>query len=210
MLRAKFVQWPWAKYDGDAPADPNAVDSGVDVDRVYRLGARTPRRAYQSILAAHGTKISECLRKLPLDQALEDTAMDNLRGPVVDLYDALVSGKHVKLAGASKLLYPFRPKLLPVIDSVVDYYYWYAASIADEPTFRKLQAISSWGEYAFEIMALMRQDVCDARDQIDSVLKACASETFAGASRIRVVESLIWYYYARGGSPLPQDADPVD
>lgn len=205
MLVEKFRQWPWDRYDGDPPADLNVIDPGPDVDRVYRLGARTPRSAYVSLIQAQGAKLSACLRSIPPDVALENADLDSLRKPIVELFDA-VSGKHVKMAGATKLLFPFRPLLLPVIDSVVERYYWYATSISDEPAFRKLSAIEGWGEYIFELLRLMQADVDAARSDIDVVLASCSGQAFSKASRVRVLESLIWHYYARAGS-TGSDAD---
>jgi len=104
------------------------------------------------------------------------------------------------MAGATKLLYPFRPSLFPVIDSIVDRYYWYATSINDWDAFRKLSAIEGWGEYIFELLRLMQADVDAVRSEIDQVLDACSGHVFSKASRVRVLESLIWHYYARAGA----------
>lgn len=205
MLVEKFRQWPWDRYDGDPPRDLNVVDPGPDVDRVYRLGARTPRHAYVGLIQAQGAKLSACLRSIPSHVALEDADLASLRQPIVELFDT-VCCKHLKMAGATKLLYPFRPSLLPVIDSVVDRYYWYATSINDEAAFRKLSAIEGWGEYIFELLRLMQADVDAARSEIDQVLQACSGHAFSKASRVRVLESLIWHYYARAGAAGP-DAD---
>jgi hypothetical protein len=199
MLVEKFRQWPWDKYDGEPPLNRNVIDPGRDVDRVYRLGSRTPRNAYLTLIQFQGKRISSCLRRIPTDVALEDIDLQSLKSPVVKLFDIMLGGKHVKMAGATKLLYPFRPALLPVIDSVVEYYYWYAASIRDEPRYRRLSSISGWGEYIFELISLMRDDVISARAAIDKTLAACEGHEFCSASRVRVLESLIWHYYARAG-----------
>jgi len=199
MLVEKFQQWPWDKYDGDPPRDANVIDPGPDVDRVYRLGARTPRSVYVNLIKAHGAKLSNCLRNIPADVNLEDANLESIRKPIVELFDT-VSDKYLKMAGATKLLFPFRPRLLPVIDSVVDQYYWFATSIGDEPAFRRLAAIEGWGEYIFELLRLMQADVAAARSEIDNVLAACSGHDCSKASRVRVLESLIWHYYARAGS----------
>jgi hypothetical protein len=206
MLVEKFRQWPWDKYDGDRPHNPDVVDPGPDVDRVYRLGARTPRSAYLTLIEAHGAQLTACLRSIPADVPLEDADLTSLRQPLVRLFDLALAGKHLKLAGVTKLLFPFRPLLLPVIDSVVDRYYWFATSINDEPTFRRLGVIEGWGDYIFELLRLMQADVDAARSEIDDVLDACKGHPFSKASRVRIVESLLWQYYARAGS-IGADAD---
>lgn len=204
MLNLKFEQWPWERYDGDAPADSNAVTSG-DIDRVYQLGARTSRTAYEALIVKHGAAINEHLRELP-SAPLEDTDLATIRGPIVSLFDLVMGVKSVKLAAATKLLAPFRPALLAVLDSVVDDYYGYSTSMRDEARFRRLQS-SGWGEYVFELLALLQTDVRGARADIDRVLAACAGRPHAKASRVRVVESLLWYYYARGGRIVPHRDD---
>jgi len=202
MLGKKFEQWPWENYDGVPVSDPNKIGN-ADIDRVYQLGARTPRDAYKQLLKERGEKIAECLCALPTGVELEagESTVIALRDPLVRLFDLCLGAKHVKLAGATKLLSPFRPALIPVIDSVIENYYWFATSIRNENQFRKLQRAykgSAWGEYVFLILQLMRDDVWSAKDQIDKVILACKGECYASASRVRIVESLIWFYYARG------------
>ncbi|MBK8219210.1 MAG: hypothetical protein IPK71_36250 [Myxococcales bacterium] len=203
MLRAKFAQWPWSKYDGDLPPDPDAV-TAADVERANRLGARLSYAVWQRLVTAKGPAINALLVKLP-KAALEDVDLDAIRGPLVGLFDLVVE-KDISISRATKILYPFRPALLAVLDSVVEYYYWYATSIADEARFRRLQR-ASWGEYAFELLALMRDDIVSARGALDAVRASVAGEPFANASRVRIVESLIWWYYAREGSALPPGPD---
>ena len=204
MLIKKFEQWPWKNYDGDRPRDPNVIDS-QDIKRVYQLGSRTRGSAYVELLQTHGETLSLCLKAIPTKVALENEEFSSVKEPLVELFDVVLSAKYVKMAGATKLLYPFRPLLIPVIDSVVESYYWYATSIHEMKTFRKLekayrQRDRGYGEYVFEILCLMKNDLEGAREAIDKVLGACEDQDFARASRVRVLESLIWYYYARAGA----------
>ncbi len=200
MLRERFRQWPWEKYDGDPPADPHVLDAIHDVDRVYQLGMRAPKQAYINLVQSRGAELTACLQRIPIDRTLEDADLASLKAPIVELFDVACSSKHVKMAGATKLLCPFRPSILPIIDSVVDRYYWYATSLRDEATFRRLSTIEGWGEYIFELLCLMQADVKGLRVQIDEIRTACSSEEFAMISRVRVLESLIWQYYARNGA----------
>ena len=203
MLVEKFRQWPWERYDGNRPSDPNVVDAARDIDRVYQLGSRTPRAAYAELLRDHGKEITVCLRRIPADVALEGANLSSVKDPIVRLFDIACGVKHVKMAGATKLLHPFRPKIIPVIDSVVENYYWYATSIRDEKAFRKLSTPSN-GDYVFAMLALMQTDLVAARSTIDQLLASCRQSPFATASRVRVLESLIWQYYAR-----PRAAGPL-
>jgi hypothetical protein len=169
---------------------------------VYQLGARSSREAYTSLLETRGDEIASCLNRIPLDLNLEDDEekIDRARASIIALMDIVTGQKSIKLAGATKLLSPFRPSLIPVIDSVIENYYWFALSISSEADFRVLQAKNqeSWGEYVWYLLTLMRRDLIGAAAAIDEVRRAFATTPIAGISRVRVLESLIWYYYARG------------
>lgn len=198
VLNEKFRQWPWEKYDGDPPSDPNRLTT-YDIGRVYQLGARTRKSTYQELIQNHGSDISNILKSIP-DIAIEDATLSSLRPKIIPLFNLALDVKGIKLAGATKLLSPFRPKLIPVLDSVIEQYYWYSTSIKNESQFRDLEAAynASWGEYIVELMQLIKDDVEAAKDQIDNILHACSEKPYSTISRVRVVESLIWFYYARG------------
>ena len=194
-LRAKFEQWPWENYDGCFPANPNGI-TVADIDRVYQLGARAARVTYRELIRKDGRELNALLRQIPR-KALEDVNLNAVRDPVIKLFDLVMRRPGIKLANGTKLLYPFRPRFLAVLDSVLDAYYWYTTSIRNERGFRQLQSTAKWGPYVFELLRLLQEDVRSCRHEIDAVLKECASEPFAKAPRVRMVESLIWHYYAR-------------
>lgn len=200
MLRAKFNEWAYEKYDGHRPDDPDCPGL-KDIDVVYQLGARSSKQAYQHLLQKRRHAIRAALKRLPCSRALESCSLKVIRSPFMDLIDLLCDAKGIKLAGATKLLALFRPSIIPVMDSVVDCYYWYATSIADVPRFRALVRHATWGAYAFELLCLMREDIRGAKVSLDKILVEVRNEPFGGISRLRVLESLIWYHYARGDAP---------
>lgn len=204
MLRAKFMQWPWENYDGDRPADLNHLTL-ADVKRANAgLAARSSYDGWRQLIDAKGAQIDGLLAKFP-ETPLEDVDLDVVREPLIGLFN-LVRVKNISISRATKVLFPFRPALLGVLDSVVENYYWYGTSITDEPRFRRLERAATWGVYAFELLALLREDVDAARDVIDAIRTAVAPEPYSKASRVRVVESLIWWYYQRQGA-LSRDED---
>lgn len=196
-LQAKFVEWPWEKYDGDPPCDPDMIVA-ADIDRANRL-ARADRKVYEPLMDKCGPTIRDLLARLP-KAPLEEADFDAARAAIVELFDLFLGMKHVGLARATKLLYPFRPSFLAVMDSLLENYYWWATSIRDEARFRQLERAfrDSKGQYVFELLSLLRDDIRGAKDDIDSVIRGCSGLPYATVPRIRVVESLIWYYYARG------------
>jgi len=58
MLKSKFNEWPWEKYDGVLVNDPHRIGE-ADINRVYQLGARTPRVAYEKLLKNDGSSVSK-------------------------------------------------------------------------------------------------------------------------------------------------------
>jgi hypothetical protein len=196
MIEQKFAQWPWEKYDGERPGSPDVLTS-ADINRAYRLGARTARSAYDRLVRDDGRKITRLLARIPREP-LEDVDLDECRPHLTRLFD-VVCRKGIRLAGATKLLSPLRPSLLPVVDSIVDHYYWFASSIRDERSFRRLESAKGWGGYLVELLSLVRADVRAARGQIDRLRYACTGKPYSSASRVRLLEALIWFYYARAG-----------
>jgi hypothetical protein len=196
LLRQKFQQWPWDRFDGVPLADPNIIsDDDVDVSfRGARARSNVNRIAYKAAFRERQQEITGLLRAIPADVALEDADLDQLRTPVVRLYGCLMAMRSVKLANATKATYRHRPRLLPVIDSALNDYYWYATSIRDEARWLPLHRMG-WGEYAFAVLSLFRDDLCAVVTPIDQVRRAIGGTPFAGISRVRLLEALIWYYY---------------
>src|SRR5256885_17080614 len=81
MLKAKFAQWPWERYDADPPLNPNAVTK-ADIDRVYQLGARTSRAAYEHLIDVHEDPIAGYLKSIPAGQ-LENIDLEAIRAQIV-------------------------------------------------------------------------------------------------------------------------------
>jgi hypothetical protein len=202
MLKRKFSDSPWEKYDGDAPADANVINPDTDIDRLYQLGVRTARLLIKNMVVKHSAELTSCLQQLPTNQSLEDINLSQYKKPITTLFDIVLGSKGIKLATGTKLLYPFRPHLLPVIDSLLENYYWYAISIKVESIFRELGNIDDWGSYTFCLIELLQKDLIAVKNDIDRILASLSHESFSRASRMRVLESLIWYYYAREGGNL--------
>ncbi len=195
LLREKFEAWPWEVYDGDPPRNPNRV-SKRDLARPYKLGARTPKWAYAELLAKQGRAINRVLRRLPR-APIERLDLARWKPDVVELFGLAVR-KHVGLAGATKLLAPFRPSLIPIIDSWISDYYWWATSIGSPRKFHELRRLADRpAEYAFAVLELMQVDVRGAAMALQRCRAAVGRVAWSGASNLRLVESLLWYYYAR-------------
>jgi hypothetical protein len=196
ILTAKMKLWPWDRFDGVPVSDPHTI-TDEDVDTHFRLGARSSvkRDAYKKGIRGCKEQISKFLRAISIRAAIEDDGcLTDLRKPIVGLYDCLTGMKGVKLANATKLTHRHRPKLLPVLDSALENYYWYSTSIRDEDRFLQLRRLDR-GEYAFAILDLFREDLRAVVGQIDAVKRTVKESPFSDISRARLLESLIWYYY---------------
>jgi hypothetical protein len=199
MAEAKFRQWPWAMYDGIPVADPDTI-TDMDVDISFSgMNARNnvKRDRYKEGVRAVQQAASHHLRQIPIDAVLEagDESLERLRQPLIGLFDCLTAVRGMKLANATKAVHRHRPHLIPVLDSWVRDYYWYAASLHHEELFRSFGAMN-WGEYAFALLQLIRADVVAVREKIDAVRQSAANQDYGAVSRARLLESLIWYYYA--------------
>jgi hypothetical protein len=196
MLGRKFGQWPWARFDGIPLADQHVV-TDADVDASFsgdRARSNVNRNDYKAAFREHQAEISELLRAIPADVCLEDADLDQPGIPIVSLYDCLMAMKGVKLANATKVTHRHRPRLLPVIDSALDNYYWYATSMRNGNRWLQIRDVG-WGEYALALLSLFREDLRAVVGQIDRVRQAVKGTPFAGISRVRTLEALIWYYY---------------
>ncbi len=201
VLEAKFEAWPWAQYDGVSPKNLNRI-SEEDIEVAYQLGSRSSRAEYRTLLRRQGATLASCLRRIEPERSIVDP-ITPLRPVLVQLFDAALSVRGIKLAGATKLLSRLRPAFVPVIDSIVENYYWYATSIRDTHRFRQLEAEESWGRYVFILLDLIRDDVRGSLPSIRAIQREAGARghLWAAASEVRLVESAIWYYYARGNAP---------
>src|SRR5262249_51103984 len=184
MLTAKFRLWPWAVYDGVPLANPHVV-SDTDFDVSFQLGARTniSRAEYRRRIGAVGERLSEFLRDIPCDASLDDPSLDlaSLRRAVIDICGCMTKLDGIKLANASKIIHRHRPAFLPILDSVVRDYYWFAISLRDEELYLRLSSMT-WGEYSFVLMEKIRQDLLAISGQLAEVRRAEAVADYAGVS----------------------------
>jgi hypothetical protein len=200
MLAAKFAIWPWYVYDGVPLVDPDLV-SDDDVDTSFQIGARTSvkRADYRSRVGAIREVTGQFLRLIPRDARLDAPTLDfdAMRAPVVGLFDTMTGVAGMKLGNASKIVHRHRPAFLPILDSVVRNYYWFAISLHDEDQFLHLSGPTvGWGEYAFSLMGWLRHDLLAVEPQLSDLRRAISDTPYSGASAMRILESLIWYYYA--------------
>lgn len=198
MLAAKFGLWPWDRYDGLPLADPNAV-SDADVDAAFNIRARNSvnRAEFRQRVADVRDELSVFLREIPVNTSLADAGLDlaAIRPAVVGLLDRMTRVGGMKLANATKIVFRHRPRLLPILDSVVRDYYWFGISLRDEKLFLRIGTMG-WGDYAFVLMEAMRRDLLAVGDQLARVRTALSETSYAGISDLRMLESLVWYYYA--------------
>jgi len=180
-------------------SDPWVIDN-EDVNIAFSgLGALTPVNLadYTRTVMSVRAESSRFLHDIPVEVSLDNANLDMsaLREPIVGLLDCLTAIRGVKLVNATKTIHRHRPRLLPVLDSVIEKYYWFDASIRNKDLFLAFQHMT-WGEYGYALIELIRGDLLLVSTQIDQLREAVRGTDFAGASSLRILESLIWYYYA--------------
>ncbi|CAN5340280.1 hypothetical protein BH09ACT10_BH09ACT10_16000 [soil metagenome] len=99
---------------GDNPEDKFIAD---DVVAVSLLDVRFPPIAVRAILEQKHNELNALLAKIPGDKALWESAVD--LSAAYELWQALREVPEIGPTLASKLLSRKRPKMLPIVDSVI-------------------------------------------------------------------------------------------
>src|SRR5437870_2831961 len=69
LLCVKFGQWPWGRFDGISPADPNTImDADVDISfSGARARSNVPRALYKARIQEKRDELTAFLRAIPAD-----------------------------------------------------------------------------------------------------------------------------------------------
>ena len=78
LLCVKFGQWPWGRFDGISPADPNTImDADVDISfSGARARSNVPRALYKARIQEKRDELTAFLRAIPADVGLEDEGLE--------------------------------------------------------------------------------------------------------------------------------------
>ena len=107
-------------FDLSDPARPTAFGE-TDLRRANRGGARISAAEIAAILERRDA-IENALRAIDPDASLAEVAGRVPWPPLTDLFDAFADIRGVGLSKTTKALYPKRPALIPMLDSIVQRY----------------------------------------------------------------------------------------
>ena len=114
-----FAKASWVFYVGD-PSRPTSFGE-PELRLANRAGARISAAQIAAILQRHGA-IEQALREIPLDASLAGAADGVPWLPLRQLFDAFAGIPGVGFSKMTKALYPKRPALIPMLDSIVQKY----------------------------------------------------------------------------------------
>ncbi len=182
-----YLNANYHKYDGKgAKADNILCESNLRASR--GLGSRISDRQIATILA-DGSSINSLLKLLPSDVDLAELPLDAdipWLQAASEMITRMCNVSGIKLAKTMKSLHLKRPSLFPVLDSVIEGYYWFSNS-----TLRQKNRNSSWGEYAIDIVHLFHSDLLSMGNHLDG-FRALTQEWNMPLSKCRILDALMW------------------
>jgi Family of unknown function (DUF6308) len=114
-----FLKAPW-RFDASDPARPASFGES-DLRLANRAGARISAAQIAAILERRRA-IEQALRAIAPDASLAGTADSVPWLPLRQLFDAFADIRGVGFSKMTKALYPKRPALIPLLDSIVQKY----------------------------------------------------------------------------------------
>jgi hypothetical protein len=170
----------YSAYDSHDPANPGLFDES-DLRHANRGGARISAVEIAAILERRG-RIERALRSIDPNASLAGPARSIPWGPLTRLFDAFGDIRGVGYSKMTKALYPKRPALIPMLDSVVQVY------LAEDLS--KLEH-ESFGERATALVRGYKKDLDRNRTALRAVQHELASRGHR-LTEVRILDLLIW------------------
>jgi len=172
-----FVRAPW-RFDVGDPAR-SASFGEPDLRLANRGGARISAAQIAAVLERRDT-IEEALRAIPPGASLAGAADSVPWLPLGQLFGAFAGIRGVGAAKMTKALYPKRPALIPMLDSVVQAY------LADDDP----GAQASFAERALGLVRGYQRDLDRNRATVHAVRQELAARGH-GLTEVRILDLLI-------------------
>jgi hypothetical protein len=200
IVQAKFRFFPWAWYDAvvTPPDEIDPVDFAITIAMNSRATA-SRMKAFMDRKAA----LDRLLREVPRDMDLTPATPDKVFDAVRAIFTEACEANGTKLAVSSKVLHRKRPRLVPMLDSiVVDRHYWItlsrlARSPAQErpswlaPTWPKNHAWLDPTGY----MRIMAEEIDHNASALDEIRRRVPADILPKqASNVRILEAALYGY----------------
>jgi hypothetical protein len=166
-------------YDSHS-SDPARFDE-TDLRHANRGGARISAAEKAAILERRG-QIERVLRSIESDTSLAGRSIP--WAELTRLFDAFGGIRGVGYSKMTKALYPKRPALIPMLDSVVQAY----LAVDDPP--------DSFAEHAIVLVRAYKRDLDRNRSALGDILRELAARGYQ-LTEVRILDILIWSAAAR-------------
>jgi Family of unknown function (DUF6308) len=174
------------RFDVSGPAQPGSFGE-PDLRLANRGGARISAAEIAVILERRGA-IERALQAITPDASLTAAANTVPWLPLRRLFDAFDGIRGVGLAKTTKALYPKRPALIPMLDSIVRQY------LQDDD----LGARSQFGERALGLVRGYKRDLDRNRAAVRAVRQELARRSYE-LTEVRILDLLILSAQAQPG-----------
>lgn len=173
-----FVGEEYEAYDAVAVMTDNVLrpeEIALSVMVNSRISGAVGRDIYrqrgpvEAALAAIDPKVSICDSEASIPWQSVERAIS-----------ALCSVSGAKVAVATKILHKKRPRLIPILDSVMDAHY----AVAPEKG-------RTWGGYTVALMRLFRRDLLAVKTEVGQMARALAAKGIS-LTPCRILEFLLW------------------
>ena len=184
-LLTSFFQEEWAYYDGVPDLSPRNIEP---LDVVVTVSVNSFLNSATRIRSVHRGMAEACDRLLmhvPEDADLRTFPLDD----VVALLHAACQVKWVLVPVAAKILHRKRPRLIPMLDTVVSDYYLEATERVDLKAARGDSRRAA--EAARVPLEASRQDLEESWDQLTAFRTLLSNQGFP-VTELRILEVLIW------------------
>ena len=172
----------YSAYDAHERTDPRSFDER-DVRLANRGGARISAVEIAAILERRG-RIERALRPIDPDASLAGPERSIPWGPLTLLFDAFGDIRGVGYSKMTKALYPKRPALIPILDSVVQAY------LGEHE-------LGSFGERATALVRSYKSDLDHNLAALRAVQRELASRGHR-LTEVRILDLLIWSFLSPG------------
>lgn len=204
IARGKFRECPWPHFDGVPDPVPNrVVAADVAVTIVMNSGTRA-NQIWPALERASAVHAERLLARIPTTMSLEDTTeqCDPVPWTDIDRLFTGMAGPKFRMSRVAKTLCRKRPRLIPMLDSVV----WKFLNEVHRGWRRGTRGGPAWFDDALwnrwkegqpsPYIRMIREDMRAQRDTLaairDFVVADPRSEVPSTASLLRIYEAILW------------------
>ncbi len=184
-----FMGMQYLRYDAAQIRQDNNLQK-QDIRAANLLNARM-RQTAQEALLRKGRSINDALTLVPNNLDLSKAGENSpVWQNIQKLLEMMCAVDYVGLASATKVLHKKRPRLIPILDAVIQRYYIQTSHVGHPPT--DLASHSSYeADLGVWLTRCLRQDLLSCEPEI-SELCGMLRTLRAELTPVRVLEVLIW------------------